>query len=466
MVKLEPDQIESINKVETAMKAGRRSILLQGATGSGKSYIGAEIIRRALIKNRTVWFLVPRRELIRQMHETFNDFGIEHGYIAAGYPMNPFVSTHICSVDSLRTRLSKVKAPNLAFIDETHHGGDGLDVVIKWLKANGTWIIGLSATPWKLSGKGLGCWYDELITGPSIRWLIDNKRLSQYRAFAPDQPDLSMLDIVSGDYAKGQLAERMEQDRVLIGNSVKHYREHALGTLGITFAVSRKHSEMLAETYRDAGIPAMHMDGDTPEDKRIAIAKAYAKRELWQLCNCDLLTFGYDVASASGVKGVCIQTMTDCQPSLSVSKQRQKNGRFMRYDGTVHTLFDHAGNIGTENNPKHGMPCDDIEWSLADKKKKRDGGERSIAVRECPKCKFCFHPAKICPNCKYEFPIEYRTVKEVEGELKELEKFEKKEKRQENGRAKTIADLQAIAKERGYKQGWVWKQAQIKGIRE
>lgn len=465
MINLEPDQVESINKVEAAMRSGKRSILLQGATGSGKSYIGSEIIRRAVLKDKTVWFLVPRRELIRQMHKTFEDFGIEHGYIASGYPMNPFVNTHICSVDSLRSRLLKVRAPNLAFIDETHFGSDSLDAIIKWLKANGTWIIGLSATPWKLSGKGLGCWYDELIIGPSIKWLIENKRLSQYRAFAPNTPDLSNIGIVSGDYSKGQLAERMEQDRVLIGNSVKHYKDHAMWTLGITFGVSRKHSEMLAESYRDAGIPAMHMDGDTPEDKRIAIARACAKREILQICNCDLLTFGYDIASASGYNGTCIQTMTDCQPTLSTSKQKQKNGRFMRYDGTIHTLFDHAGNIGTEENPKHGMPCDEVEWTLEDRVKKRGGGgEKTLPVRECPKCHFCFHPAKICPNCKYEFPIEYREIKEVDGELEELRiTAVKKEARQEQGKAGTFEHLVEIGRRRGYKSPEFWAKQVMRG---
>src|SRR6185369_1687192 len=124
-----------------------------------------------------------------------------------------------------------------------------------------------------------------------------------------------------------------------------------------------------------------------------------------------------------------------------ISKQRQKNGRFMRYDGTVHMLFDHAGNIGTEDNPKHGMPCDDVDWTLEDRVKKRgSSGEKSLPVRECPKCRFCFHPAKICPNCNYEFPVEYREIKEVEGELKELEKVEKKQARQEQGRARTLEE--------------------------
>jgi superfamily II DNA or RNA helicase len=414
------------------------------------------------LKGKTVWYIVPRRDLIRQMNETFSDFGIEHGYVAAGYEHNPFVTAHICSLGSVGARLAKVVPPNLAFIDETHFGGEGLDKLVKWLKERGVWIVGLSATPWKMSGQGLGCWYDDLVCGPSIRWLIDNKRLADYRAFAPDTLDLSMIDVVGGDYAKGQLSEKMEQDRVLIGNSVKHYRTHAMGRLGVTFAVSRKHSEMLAQAYRDAGVPAMHMDGETPELERIRIARAFARRELLQLCNAELLTFGYDLASASGDKGVCIEVMTDCQPTRSLAKQMQKNGRNLRYDPQPHLFFDHANNFAT-----HGLPCMDREWTLESRKKRQGSGERTLPARSCSKCYFVHHPAPRCPSCGYVYPVEAREIKEIEGELRELEiKQQKKEKRMEVGQAKTVEDLQRIADERGYARGWVFKQMQLKGIRK
>lgn len=459
MINLLPDQIESINKVQYSMLQGKRSILLQGATGSGKSYIGSEIIHRSLNKGKTSWFMVPRRDLIRQMREVFNDFEIPHGIIAAGVEYNPFGQVYICSTDTVKNRLHHLKAPNLCFIDETHHGGEGLDKVIQWLKSNGTWIIGLSATPWKLSGKGLGCWYEELICGPSIRWLIDNNRLSEYRAFAPSTPDLSMIDINNGDYAKGQLAEKMEEDRVLIGNSVNHYKKYSMGKLGITFAVSRRHSELLAQAYRDSGVPAVHMDGDTPEDVRIRMAKAFARREILQLCNAELLTFGYDLASASGYKDVCIQTMTDCQPTKSLAKQRQKNGRVLRYDNEPHLIFDHANNI-----KEHGMPCEDIEWTLEDRKKRQSNGERNLPVRQCTQCYFCHHPSKSCPNCGHVYPIEVRAIKEVEGELEELRiTAAKKIARQEQGKASTMEQLIEIGKRRGYKNPAFWAKNVMKG---
>lgn len=460
MVSLLPDQQESIEKTWAAMKRRVKYVLMQGATGSGKSYIATAIIKRALNKDRTVWFIVPRRELIRQMAETFQDFGIEHGYIAAGYEFNPYSRAHICSLGTLQGRLDKLKAPALAFIDETHYGSEGLDTVIKWLKAAGTWIIGLSATPWKMSGQGLGCWYEEMINGPSVRWLIDNKRLSEYRAFAPSHLDLSGIKITAGDYAKGQLAEKMEQDRVLIGNAVNHYKKNAADKLGITFCTSIKHSQLMAQSYRDSGVQAMHIDGKTPDDERAKIARAFAKREIMQLCNAALLTFGYDLSSASGIKGVCIQSMSDCDPTLSLAKQSQKWGRNLRYDGTVHTFFDHGNNIDV-----HGLPCDDRDWSLEDREKKQGCGERVLPIRQCSKCFFCHKPLPTCPNCGEIYPIQSREIESIEGELSEIDiAKQKKKERMQVGMAKTKADLWAIAKERNYAPGWVYHQAKLKNI--
>ena len=247
MVTLFPDQSDMIERVAASLQRGNKSVLLQSPTGSGKSVMASEIVRRAVAKQSSVWFMVPRRELIRQMSATFNDFGIRHGYISSGSSYRPMGDVYICGTDTVKSRLNSLLAPRLAVVDETHYGGDGLDKIIKWLKANGTTILGLSATPWKLSGQGLGCWYSDMVIGPSIKSLIEAGRLSDYRPFAPDVIDLSRLKVTGGDYAKGQLAEKMEQDRVLVGNAVKHYKSHAEGKeLGGVW-----HGDLVGEALRE-----------------------------------------------------------------------------------------------------------------------------------------------------------------------------------------------------------------------
>lgn len=420
-------------------------------------------VNGAYIKDKMVHFVAPRKDLLRQTSQTFSEFGIKHSFIASGMKTDASAKIFICSTATLVNRL--FIAPDLAIIDETHFGSDGLDKIIKFYKSAGTIIIGLSASPWKLSGKGLGCWYDTMVCGPSIRWLIDNKRLSDYRAFAPNHPDLSQIKVVGGDYAKGQLSERMEGDRVLIGSAVKHYKNHAMGKLGITFAVSRKHSEMLAQEYRDNGIPAMHMDGDTLDDQRRSIAIAFAKRELLQITNCDLMGFGYDLSLASGIKGVNIQCLTDCKPTRSLAAQLQKNGRNLRYDPEPHIFFDHANSF-----QEHGLPCADHEWTLEDRaKNSRESSEKTIAVRQCLSdgerqgCNYCHKPAPVCPNCGVPYPVQSREIEEIEGELAEIQiQQEKKEKIKNRKEAKTIPELIQFAVDNNYENPEKWAMGWMK----
>lgn len=461
MISLFEDQKELIEQTAAKMRGGCKSVLMQAATGFGKSICSAELIRRASLKGSKTWFIVPRRDLLRQMSLTYDNFKLDHSFIAAGYTNNVFSKTHICSIGTLRTRLDKLKPPQLAIIDEIHVGGDGLNALVLWLKSHGCYIIGLSATPTKLNGQGLGVWCDDMVQGPSIRALVDAGRLSDYKAYAPSHPNLSNIGISAGDYAKGQLQSFMEADRVLVGNAVSHYKQHAMGKLGIAYCVGIKHSQMVAESFREAGIPAMHMDGETPDIERKRIIAAYAKRELLVLSNCELLTYGFDLGSQVGMD-VTVECMSDLRPTKSLALQMQKNGRILRKKPYPALIFDHANNL-----QEHGLPCEERQWTLADRKKRRrEDGEKTMPVRQCDQCFYCQKPAPVCANCGFVFPIQDRDISEVEGELSEVDiEMAKKQKNMEVGRARTLADLQAIAKQRGYKSGWTRIVAAKKGIR-
>jgi superfamily II DNA or RNA helicase len=447
MIKLYDHQIEQIQNVRAAMRRSK-SVLIQSPTGSGKSIMAAAMIAAARDKGSKSLFIVPRRELVRQMADTFGKFHIPHSFVVAGYSFNEKAKTHICSTMSLVKKVSYMTP------DETHHGGKALDDIIKYYKERGAWIVGLSATPVKLNGQGLDCWYDEMVAGQSVRWLIDNKWLSEYRAFSP-----SGIKTSGGDYAKGQLDERMK-DKVIIGNAVDHYIKHANGKLNIAYCAGVASSQMTAEEFKAKGIPAAHIDGKTSDDERKRIIRAFAKRELLVLCNCELLTFGFDLASNAGMD-VTVECMSDLRPTKSLALQCQKWGRVLRRKDYPALIFDHGNNIMV-----HGMPCEDREWTLSGKKGRGERDEATIPVRECPVCYRCHKPRPSCPQCGYVYPVESRVIEEVEGELTEIQiKKEKKKKRMEVGRARSIDDLWAIARERGYKPGWVHKQAQLKGLR-
>lgn len=457
---LEPDQVETIAKLRASMARGNKSVLLRGEVGSGKTVMTSFIFKNIIEKGNTVMMVAPRRMLVKQISETFAEFDIKHSFVCAGYSYRPDSMAWVASLDTLIPRMARLTVPNVVVIDETHHGSKGLDEVINYYKSKGCWVIGLSATPWKLSGQGLGCWYDDMVHGPSMRDLIKWGRLSDYRPFSPSMQDLKGLRSHAGDYAKGQLNDRFGNDKKLIGDIVGHYKTHALGLLGITFAVSIEASQRLAQAYRDGGVTAAHIDGTTPDDERTRIIRGFARREILQLCNCDLLSFGFDLKSASGMD-VTIETMSDGYPTKSLARQRQKWGRVLRKKINPALIFDHVNNFN-----EHGYPDDDIEWTLADREKgSRETGERVLPVRTCMECSYSHRPAPQCPNCGFVYPVMSREIEQVEGELQEIRiRQEKKEKRIEVGKAQTPQDKIKIEKERGYKKGWAYNQCKFKKL--
>lgn len=463
MITLYPFQTALIEQAKDKVRAGCKSILITSPTGSGKTCVAAAIIDGAYRKDKICFFIVPRRDLLRQTSNTLKEFGIYHSFIAAGMRCDTRAKIFVCSTMTVKNKLAIV--PDIAVIDEGHVGGAGMDKIIARYKAAGVVIIMLSATPWKLSGRGLGCWVDDMVCGPSIRWLIDNKRLSDFRAFAPSTPDLSGIRTTAGDYNNKQLSERMEDNRVLVGNAVKHYQNHAMGKLNIAYCVSRKHSEIVAQSFRDAGIPAQHMDGETPDEERVRIVRAYARRELLVLTNCDLLTYGFDLGSASGM-AVTVEGMSDLRPTKSLALQLQKWGRVLRYKPYPALIFDHSNNF-----MEHGLPDADREWTLSDRERTiRGESEKTIPVRQCLSdgdrvgCHFVHKPAPVCPNCGVPYPVQSREIEEVDGELAEIQiQQEKRQARQAQGKARTLDELIAIGTAKGYNNPAFWARKVLSG---
>lgn len=448
-VPLYPHQSEMNDRVRAAMRNGHKAILLAAATGVGKSQMAAAKIYQSQQKGKKSAFIVPKRDLIRQMTTKFSEFSIPHSFIADGYAFNPYAITHICTHGSLVNRLSKIE-PDLVVIDETHWGSNTLDKIISHYKTRGAWIIGLSASPERLDGKGLGMWYTSMIEGPPIKWLIENGYLSQYRMFAPHTPDLSGVKTVAGDYANNALSEIM-QDSVLIGNAVEHYKAHALGLNNVAFCTSVKHAEMTAQAFREAGIPAASIDGSMDDATRKSIIQAFARKEILSLTSVDLLHTGFDLAMHAGCD-VTVESMSDMRPTQSLALQLQKWGRVLRKKQRPALIFDHAGSW-----QRHGFPDDERVWSLFGRDKKRGSGEKAIAVRQCPNCYFVSAPAPSCKNCGHEYPIESRIVEEREGELVEIDPSKAVIARKiEQGTAETLEGLIAVGKKRGMSnpEGW------------
>lgn len=448
-INLWPQQDDLNSRARNQLIAGKKSVLIQAATGFGKTRCAAAQIEGSQIKRKRSMFVVPRRQLLQQTSEGFEALGVKHSFIAAGKSYNPHAQTWLCTVGTLHNRMRTLEIPDVIFIDECHFGEGQLGTIISFYKQHGCYIIGLSATPWKANGKGLGCWFDAMVCGEQVSWLIEQGYLSDYKAFAPDAPDLTGIGKSNGEYNQKQLSAQMEKERIITGNAVRQYIKTAHGKRNITFCTSIKHSQMTAEAFNQAGIRSMHVDGETDKAELRRIIIMFARGEILNLCCAQLLQFGFDLSQASGMDDVTVESMTDLDPTMSLAKQMQKWGRVLRRKETIAIINDHAGNI-----QEHGLPDQDREWTLEDRKKKSRASteEKAEVVRDCPKCFRSHKPAPACPQCGHIYEIQAREVEHVDGELKELDKDAiKRSKQQEQGMAQTVRDLILLGRERKYK---------------
>ena len=445
-----------IDETRARLRTNRR-VLIQLATGGGKTVIAAKMFGTAVSKGLRAWFICHRDFLLQQTSLTFDKVGIPHSFIASGYDYNPNAAVQICSINTLARRIDRLTPPHLRGYDEAHH-----IAAAGWAKVQG-WCgnfgkdIGFSATPIRLDGKGLDKHFDDMVIGPTTADLIERGFLSEYKAFAPSTPDLSGVHTRGGDYAADELSAVMDEGQI-IGDMVRHYRKYADGLKTIYFCVSIVHSKHVAATFNASGIRARHLDGNSSTQERAAAAFAMANGELDVICNVDLFGEGYDLAAQTRLD-ITIEAVGLCRPTKSLALLRQQCGRALRPKDKPAMILDHAGNL-----MKHGLPDQEPEWSLAGLGKNKGNG--AAPVRQCPVC-FGVHPAQQtkCPYCGHVYEAQElggRVVEEVAGELKEIDAVAlRRSMKAEERSANTLEGLVALARRRGYKNpekcaGYIW----------
>ncbi|MDA8230751.1 MAG: DEAD/DEAH box helicase [Magnetospirillum sp.] len=446
-----PYQTAAIADLRASMRDHRR-VLLVLPTGAGKTFIAATVAAGAHAKARRVVFIVHRDELVRQTSATFTRHGIPHAVVAAGHP-TPSDRVVVASVQTLARRLDAMPAPDLLFVDEAHHAvaGTWRRILAAWPSA---FVVGLTATPERLDGRGLGDVFGHLIAGPTTADLIAGGYLSDYRAFAPSTADLAGVQTRMGDFDHSAVAEAMDRP-ALTGDIVAHYQRIAPDARAIAFAASVAHSEHLAEAIRAAGIAAAHVDGETPRDQRRAIIADFAAGHIRVLCNVDLFGEGFDVPA--------VEAVILARPTQSLALHLQQVGRALRTaPGKDHAIIlDHAGNLS-----RHGLPDEPRNWSLTAPKRTRKPSESGPAVRQCPTCYAVHRPTAACPECGHQYAPMVRELEHRDGQLVELRRGDWTggiDLAGARGRdwfalleaaGGDIKRLRQIARARGFRRGW------------
>lgn len=290
--------------------------------------------------------------------------------------------------------------------------------------------LGVTATPSRADGAGLGRHadglFDVMVEGPTMRTLIDDGYLTEYRIFAPPS-DLDMTKVIisktTGDFNVNATRDAVEHSSLIVsddktrivGDVVNFYLQKFKGMLAVVFVPSVTAAEQLETQFISAGVIAKSLNGNTADDVRSNAIRKFGRREIHVLINVALFDEGFDCPA--------IEVVMDAYPTQSYSRFAQRFGRMLRLmDGKDFGIYsDHACNV-----KRHGLPDAHREWTL-DRREKRSLSENDAApVRTCLN-EECFavyeRYHKACPFCGEPIPEpSSRSGPElVDGDLFELD---------------------------------------------
>lgn len=423
-------------------------MLLVSPAGSGKSVIIAEVARLAALKGGRVLFMVHRRELVDQIKKSFAENQVRMSQCT------------IMTVGKIKNRLDSLPRPNLIITDETHHGlAKTYRTIYKHYKDVPR--LGFTASPWRMSGQGLGEIYDTMIEGPTVSWLIEHHYLAPYSYYSVKLIDESKLSKSStGDYTSKSIDDAV--GKTIFGDVIGTYRAKTPGQKAIVYAHNVKFSKQVAKEFNAAGITAKHADAKTPTLEREQIMSDFKTGKIKVLCNCDLISEGYDVPDCSVVIML--------RPTRSLVLDIQQSMRCMRYQpGKQATIIDHVANY-----TRFGLPDTPRTWTL--KGRKKHSKQTTVPIQTCPNCYAVIAAGRtVCPICGHTIETEQQAELEVDKKAR-VEKINSKKfnltvdysvvkyGRMQPAEATSYRDLQGIAKARHYKPGWAYYQAKNRGF--
>lgn len=415
--------------------SGANNVLSTAPTGAGKTVVFSKIIHD---NNGASCAIAHRQELVSQIALALARNSVPHRIIGPRAVVKLVVSTQMIE---LGKSLYNPKAPvAVAGVDTLIRRQDELN---QWAKSVTLWVgdeghhflkdnkwgiatsmfqnargLGMTATPLRTDGKGLGSHvdgvFDTLVEGPSMRELIDAGYLTDYRVFVPPS-DIDLSDVTisqtTGDYTKPKLVNAIRRSRI-IGDVVEHYQKYAAGKLGVTFATDVETATDISKQFNAAGITSEVVSAKTPDAERIAVVRRFRKREIMQLVNVDIYGEGFDLPA--------IEVISMARPTQSFVLYCQQFGRALRImqGKQFGIIIDHVGNV-----IRHGLPDAKQTWSLERRERGTRGNSDAIPVKTCGRCTAAYENVyKSCPYCGYSTPPAARNSPElVAGDLTELD---------------------------------------------
>ncbi len=440
-IKLRPYQQEAIDSIYNSWLLGNRNVCAVLPTGAGKAICLSFVAFEHLKRNLNTAIIVHRNELVAQLSNSLCMFQIPHKIIASQSTVsmitrqhrakygksfvNPTAQTAVIGVDTLIARAEVLKEwcqqIDLWITDEQQH----LLRDNKWGKAVEMFPnakgLGVTATPCRADGQGLGRQadgvIDNMIIGPTSRWLIDNGFLADYEIVCP-QSDMHLdeSDVgTTGDWSNVKMRKAAKKSHI-VGDVVKNYIKYGANRKAIVFATDIETADDIAQDFNLNGIKAVSLNGKSANSYREQAVSGFHNGTNRVLVNVDLFDEGFD----SGDCDIVIMA----RPTCSLGKYLQMIGRALRpMEGKTALIIDHVSNV-----IRHGLPDKPRVWTLdrTNKKAKQEKDPDEIELTTCVACSKPYERFRtVCPYCGEEKPLpepRSRTIEMVEGDLMLLDR--------------------------------------------
>jgi superfamily II DNA or RNA helicase len=370
MVALREYQIEGIRKIFEAWDPKRsnlKNVLFQMPTGTGKTTVFSEIVRKAHAKKKFVLIVVHRTELVDQIADRLQSFEVSVGIISSGNKAEPDKAVQVATIQTLSKR--NYPPADIVIIDECHHSKAATYKKL-WEIYPDARFLGVTATPIRINGEGFDDLFQTLIPLGKLSYFITEGYLAKMKHLVCGIPDLSRVKQRMKDYDL-QMLKNVMLDNTIMANLISSYKKYADGKKTIVFAVDIEHSKNIVERYLEAGIPSAHLDANTPKNERKSTLEKFKNGEILLLSNVDIVSEGFDVPDCEAVQLA--------RPTKSLVLYLQQVGRCMRPapNKVYGIVLDNAG-LWLE----HGISYIDRDWSLkgVDKSKTKVVSKKMIGL--------------------------------------------------------------------------------------
>lgn len=444
MYKLRDYQAEIINKIQNSMLTGHRRIIVQSPPRTGKTVVMSEIARRATVKNRRVLFLIHRKEVLEQANATFKEQGVDFDLLTSGM------------VQTLTRRVNKLDAPHLILVDEAHHA---LSKSYRRIldKFKNAYVLLFTATPVRLGREQLDQVADDIVLGKSIKELTAAGFLAPFRYYQPPAGfNQSKLKLSStGDYTNKSITSALQS--CLYGDLVSHYKRLAAGKQAVCYCHSIDAAKHAAAEFNKNGIAAAEVDGTTPRSERDELVKKFRAGVIKVMVNVNLFTEGVDLPD--------VDVVILARPTSSLSLYLQFAMRCLNpRRGKVAVIIDHANNV-----EKFGYPDSERNWLQLVKtgaKTRKNAETDNFNIVTCETCFAVLESRTIkagtCPYC--DALIKQKRPDKPVALIDLVEAARTENQSDDYHQLKTVGELYAYAKRKGYKRGWAYHIAKSRGL--